>query len=100
MGLLEGRVAFITGAARGQGRSHAVRLAREGASIIAIDIAAEVSADVGYAQATEHDLAETVISWLAKAKRFLPGSRTCVMPPQCPRSSATASWLWVAGWTW
>ena len=39
MGLLDDRVAFVTGAARGQGRSHAVRLAREGASIIAIDIA-------------------------------------------------------------
>ena len=60
MGLLDGRVAFITGAARGQGRSHAVRLAREGASIIAIDVAAEVSSDVGYPPATEDDLAETV----------------------------------------
>ena len=37
-GKLEGKVAFITGAARGQGRSHAVRLAQEGADIIAIDI--------------------------------------------------------------
>jgi len=53
VGLLDGRVAFITGVARGQGRSHAVRLAREGASIIAVDVAAEVSADVGYAPATK-----------------------------------------------
>ena len=37
-GRLEGKVAFITGAARGQGRSHAIRLAQEGADIIAIDI--------------------------------------------------------------
>ena len=37
-GRVEGKVAFITGAARGQGRSHAVRLAQEGADIIAIDI--------------------------------------------------------------
>ena len=37
MGVLEGKVAFITGAARGQGRSHAVRLAQEGADIIAVD---------------------------------------------------------------
>jgi SDR family mycofactocin-dependent oxidoreductase len=59
VGLLEGKVAFITGAARGQGRSHAVRLAREGASIIAIDVAAEVSSDIGYPPATEQDLAET-----------------------------------------
>ncbi len=39
MGVLEGKVAFITGAARGQGRSHAIRLAQEGADIIAVDIA-------------------------------------------------------------
>lgn len=60
MGLLEGRVAFITGAARGQGRTHAVRLAREGASIIAIDVAAEVSPDNGYPPATPADLEQTV----------------------------------------
>jgi NAD(P)-dependent dehydrogenase (short-subunit alcohol dehydrogenase family) len=41
-GKLEGKVAFITGAARGQGRSHAIRLAQEGANIIAIDICAQV----------------------------------------------------------
>ena len=40
MGLLDGKVAFITGAARGQGRSHALTLAREGADIIAVDICA------------------------------------------------------------
>jgi NAD(P)-dependent dehydrogenase (short-subunit alcohol dehydrogenase family) len=39
---LEGKVAFVTGAARGQGRSHAVRLAQEGAEIIAVDIAAQI----------------------------------------------------------
>jgi SDR family mycofactocin-dependent oxidoreductase len=60
MGLLEGRVAFVTGAARGQGRSHAIRLAREGASIIAVDVAADVSPDNGYPPATEADLDETV----------------------------------------
>ena len=59
MGLLDDRVAFITGAARGQGRSHAVRLAREGASIIAIDVADAVSAHNTYAPATEADLKET-----------------------------------------
>jgi (+)-trans-carveol dehydrogenase len=37
-GKLEGKVAFITGAARGQGRSHAIRLAQEGANIIAVDV--------------------------------------------------------------
>ena len=40
MGKLQGKVAFITGAARGQGRSHAIRLAEEGADIIAVDIVA------------------------------------------------------------
>jgi NAD(P)-dependent dehydrogenase (short-subunit alcohol dehydrogenase family) len=42
MGRVEGKVAFITGAARGQGRSHAVRLAQEGADIIAVDLCGPV----------------------------------------------------------
>ncbi|AAS06696.1 MULTISPECIES: mycofactocin-coupled SDR family oxidoreductase [Mycobacterium avium complex (MAC)] len=58
-GSLQGRVAFITGAARGQGRSHAVRLAAEGADIIACDICAPVSASVTYAPASPEDLDET-----------------------------------------
>jgi SDR family mycofactocin-dependent oxidoreductase len=58
-GKLEGKVAFITGAARGQGRSHAVRLAAEGASIIAVDICAQIGT-VPYPMATPEDLAETV----------------------------------------
>ncbi len=44
-GRVAGNVAFITGAARGQGRSHAVRLAEEGADIIAVDICAPVSSN-------------------------------------------------------
>ena len=59
MGVLEGKVAFITGAARGQGRSHAVRLAEEGADIIAVDIAAQIDT-VPYPMSTPDDLAETV----------------------------------------
>lgn len=59
MGRVEGKVAFITGAARGQGRSHAVRLAQEGADIIAIDIC-EAIPENPYDPATEEDLAETV----------------------------------------
>jgi SDR family mycofactocin-dependent oxidoreductase len=59
MGKLEGKVAFITGAARGQGRSHAIRLAQEGADIIASDICAQVGT-VAYPMATPEDLAETV----------------------------------------
>ena len=59
MGLLEHKVAFITGAARGQGRSHAVRFAAEGADIIAVDICQPVST-IAYDTATPDDLAETV----------------------------------------
>ncbi len=57
---LLGRVALVTGAARGQGRAHAVRLAAEGADIIAIDICGPVSDTVTYPMPTSEDLAETV----------------------------------------
>lgn len=59
-GRVEGKVAFITGAARSQGRSHALRLAQEGADIIAVDIAGPVPSIQMYPPATEDDLAETV----------------------------------------
>lgn len=59
-GRLEGRVAFITGAARGQGRAHAVRMAREGADVIAVDIAGKLPSCVPYDSSTPEDLAETV----------------------------------------
>jgi len=55
---LEGKVAFITGAARGQGRSHAVRLAENGADIIAVDICAQIDS-VPYPLASREDLEET-----------------------------------------
>jgi SDR family mycofactocin-dependent oxidoreductase len=58
MGKLDGKVAFITGAARGQGRSHAIRLAQEGADIIAVDICQQI-ATVPYPMSTPDDLAET-----------------------------------------
>ncbi len=58
-GRAEGKVAFITGAARGQGRSHAVLLASEGAAIIATDVSTQVPT-VPYATATSGDMAETV----------------------------------------
>lgn len=60
MGQFDDKVAFITGAARGQGRTHAVRLAREGAAIIAVDICGPVSEFNSYEPATPDDLAETV----------------------------------------
>lgn len=56
---LRGKVCLITGAARGQGRSHALRLAAEGAAVVAFDICGEATT-VGYPPATEADLAETV----------------------------------------
>ncbi len=59
MGRLDGKVVFITGAARGQGRSHALRLAQEGADIIAVDISEQV-ASVPYPTSTADDLKETV----------------------------------------
>jgi SDR family mycofactocin-dependent oxidoreductase len=59
MGKLDGKVAFITGAARGQGRSHAVRLAQEGADIVAVDLCAQIGT-VAYPMATPEDLAQTV----------------------------------------
>jgi SDR family mycofactocin-dependent oxidoreductase len=56
---LEGKVAFITGAARGQGRAHAVRLASDGADIIAVDLADKLPACAPYPSATQEDLNET-----------------------------------------
>jgi SDR family mycofactocin-dependent oxidoreductase len=70
-GLLHGRVAFITGAARGQGRAHAVRLAREGADVIALDICAPVSDSITYQPATPEDLAETVRAVEAEGRKIL-----------------------------
>ena len=54
-----GKVAFVTGAARGQGRSHALRLAQEGADIIAVDVCAPVSSNSVIPPSTPDDLAET-----------------------------------------
>jgi len=56
---LDGKVAFITGAARGQGRSHAVRFAEEGADIIAVDLCGQIDSVI-YPMATPGDLEETV----------------------------------------
>ena len=58
-GRVEGKVAFITGAARGQGRSHAVRLAQEGADIIAVDVCKRISSNEDIPAPNPDDLAET-----------------------------------------
>ena len=67
---LKGKVAFVTGAARGQGRSHAIRLAEEGADIIAIDICAQVDS-VPYGMASPEDLTETVKAVEALDRRII-----------------------------
>jgi SDR family mycofactocin-dependent oxidoreductase len=59
MGRVEGKVAFITGAGQGQGRAHAIRLAEEGADIIATDICSPYPDRVRYKAATAADLEET-----------------------------------------
>jgi len=69
-GRVAGKVAFITGAARGQGRSHAIRLAEEGADIIAVDICRDYGT-VPYAMATEADLAQTVKAVEALDRRII-----------------------------
>jgi SDR family mycofactocin-dependent oxidoreductase len=69
-GRVAGKVAFITGAGRGQGRSHAIRLAEEGADIIAVDICQDY-ATVGYGMATPADLAETVKAVEALDRRII-----------------------------
>jgi SDR family mycofactocin-dependent oxidoreductase len=69
-GRAEGKVAFITGAARGQGRSHAIRLAEEGADIIAVDLCQQVDS-VPYPMATPDDLAETVKEVEALDRRII-----------------------------
>jgi SDR family mycofactocin-dependent oxidoreductase len=70
MGKLDGKVAFITGAARGQGRSHAVRLAEEGADIIAVDICAPISS-MNYPNASPEDLDQTVKEVEATGRKII-----------------------------
>jgi SDR family mycofactocin-dependent oxidoreductase len=69
-GRMEGKVAFITGAARGQGRSHAIRLAEEGADVIAVDICHQIESNP-YPLATPEDLEQTVKSVEALGRRIV-----------------------------
>jgi SDR family mycofactocin-dependent oxidoreductase len=69
-GRVEGKVAFITGAARGQGRSHALRLAEEGADIIALDICRQIDT-VPIPMSTPADLEETVAQVKARGRRVV-----------------------------
>ena len=71
MARFDGKVAVITGAARGQGRSHAVRLATEGADVIALDICHDIDT-VAYDLATPADLAETARLVTAQGRRVVP----------------------------
>ncbi len=70
MGKLDGQVAFITGAARGQGRAHAVRMAQEGADIVGIDICQQIES-VGYQMSKPDDLDETVRQVEALGQRMV-----------------------------
>ncbi|OBK63252.1 3-ketoacyl-ACP reductase [Mycobacterium colombiense] len=72
MARLNGRVAFITGAARGQGRAHAVRLAAEGADIIALDVCRDIDS-MDYPNATADDLNETVKLVEKEGRRIIAG---------------------------
>jgi SDR family mycofactocin-dependent oxidoreductase len=71
VGRLESKVAFITGAARGQGRAHCVRMAEEGADIIAVDACAPMSPHNVFPAATPDDLAETVRQVEALGRRIV-----------------------------
>lgn len=70
MAQLDGQVAFITGAARGQGRAHALRLAADGADIIGIDLCGHIAC-VGYPLSTREDLDETVKQVEALGRRMV-----------------------------
>ncbi len=70
MGMLDGKVALITGGSRGQGRAHAITCAREGADVIIVDIADQLST-VPYPMARQDDLDETAKQVEALDRRIL-----------------------------
>jgi NAD(P)-dependent dehydrogenase (short-subunit alcohol dehydrogenase family) len=70
VGNLDGKVVFITGAARGQGRAHAVRLAADGADIIALDICRDIDS-IDYPNASPEDLDETIMLVEKEGRRIV-----------------------------
>ena len=70
-GRMEGKVVLVTGAARGQGRAHAIRLANDGADIIAIDVCRPISDTITYPMGTSEELAETVQAVEATGRKVL-----------------------------
>lgn len=88
-GRVEGKVALITGAARGQGRSHAVRLAEEGADIVAIDILEDI-ATAAYPMSAQADMDETVRLVEKTGRRILPIKADVREPGQMRAAAADA----------
>jgi SDR family mycofactocin-dependent oxidoreductase len=88
MGRVEGKVIFITGAARGQGRAHALRLAEEGADIIGIDICADIASN-GYPLATSADLEETA-ALVEKLGRRMVSATADVRDPAAVKAAVDA----------
>ena len=88
MGLVDGKVALVTGAARGQGRSHAVRLAAEGADVIAVDICANPLETLSYELSTEDDLDTTVKEIEATGRRAVKAIADVRSLPELERAVA------------
>src|SRR3954466_7885056 len=88
MGRVDGKVAFITGAARGQGREHAIRLAEEGADVIAVDLCDQIET-VPYPMATPADLKDTVSAGGALGRRIVARAAD-VRDPQAVKAAADA----------
>jgi NAD(P)-dependent dehydrogenase (short-subunit alcohol dehydrogenase family) len=97
MGLLRGKVAVVSGAGRGQGRAHAVRLGREGADIIAMDICADIDT-VHYPLARPEDLDETVVR-IEQSAAASPLPRPTFATRRRSRRRSTAAWQSSVGWT-
>ena len=96
-GRLDGKVALITGAARGQGRSHAHPAPRDGADVIAVDICRQIDS-VAYPMATRADLDKTVSEVEALGRRIVAVEADVRDADALRRPSPTAS-PGSAGWT-